>query len=126
MYLSTAEVNLYLAELKLLSQGQDIGFSGNAESYLKKGVEYSMRAYDKLAGLNHIPYYDNTFGQDKFDVTIKDVYKRQDQLHDITIAAYKAQGYTYQGTNAKNPQVLHDERVWMDKENPDFGNGPKN
>ena len=35
-------------------------------------------------------------------------------------------GYTYQGTNAKNPQVLHDERVWMDKENPDFGNGPKN
>ena len=49
-----------------------------------------------------------------------------DQLHDITIAAYKAQGYTYQGTNAKNPQVLHDERVWMDKENPDFGNGPKN
>ena len=71
LYLSTAEVNLYLAELKLLSQGQDIGFSGNAESYLKKGVEYSMRAYDKLAGLNHIPYYDNTFGQDKFDVTIK-------------------------------------------------------
>ena len=47
-YLSTAEVNLYLAELKLLSQGQDIGFSGNAESYLKKGVEYSMRAYDKM------------------------------------------------------------------------------
>lgn len=71
LYLSTAEVNLYLAELKLLSQGQDIGFSGSAESYLKKGVEYSMRAYDKLAGLNHIPYYDNTFGQDKFDVTIK-------------------------------------------------------
>ena len=28
--------------------------------------------------------------------------------------------------NAKNPQVLHDERVWMDKENPDFGKGPKN
>lgn len=70
LYLSTAEVNLYLAELKLLSQGQDIGFSGNAESYLKKGVEYSMRAYDKLAGLNHIPYYDNTFGQDKFDVNL--------------------------------------------------------
>lgn len=36
LYLSTAEVNLYLAELKLLSQGQDIGFSGSAESYLKR------------------------------------------------------------------------------------------
>lgn len=71
LYLSTAEVNLYLAEFKLLSKGEDIGFSGNAESYLRKGVEYSVRAYDKLAGLNHIPYYDNTFGQDKHDVSIK-------------------------------------------------------
>lgn len=71
LYLSTAEVNLYLAEFKELSQGTDIGFSGTAESYLKKGVEYSIRAYDKLAGLNHIPYYDNTFSQDKYDVSIK-------------------------------------------------------
>lgn len=71
LYLSTAEVNLYLAEFKELSQGTDIGFSGTAESYLKKGVEYSVRAYDKLAGLNHIPYYDNTFSQDKYDVSIK-------------------------------------------------------
>lgn len=71
LYLSTAEVNLYLAEFKELSQGADIGFPGTAESYLKKGVEYSVRAYDKLAGLNHIPYYDNTFSQDKYDVSIK-------------------------------------------------------
>lgn len=71
MYLSSAEVNLYLAEFKLLSKGQDIGFAGSAESYLRKGVELSLRAYDKLAGLNHIPYYDNTFSQDKHDVSIK-------------------------------------------------------
>lgn len=71
LYMSSAEVNLYLAEFKTLSQGADIGFSGDAESYLKKGVECSVRAYDKLAGLNHVPYYDNTFGQDKYDVSIK-------------------------------------------------------
>lgn len=71
LYLSTAEVNLYLAEFKLLAQGKDIGFSGSAESYLKKGVEYSVRAYDQLANLNKIPYYHSTFEQDKFDKSIK-------------------------------------------------------
>lgn len=48
-----------------------------------------------------------------------------DQLYQITIDAYKAQGYTYSGTNAKNPETLSKERVWMDQENPDFGAGPK-
>ena len=71
LYLSTAEVNLYLAEFKLLAQGKDIGFSNSAESYLKKGTEYSVRAYDKLANLNKIPYYHQTFEQDKFDKSIK-------------------------------------------------------
>lgn len=71
LYLSTGEVNLYLAEFKLLAQGQDIGFAGSAESYLKKGVELSVRAYDKLADLNKIPYYHWTFEQDKHDKSIK-------------------------------------------------------
>lgn len=71
LYLSTAEVNLYLAEFKLLAQGKDIGFGGSAESYLKKGAEYSVRAYDQLANLNKIPYYHSTFEQDKFDKSIK-------------------------------------------------------
>ncbi len=48
-----------------------------------------------------------------------------DLLHDITIEAYKAQGFTYSGTNSKNPETLQNERVWMDKENPSLGNGPK-
>ncbi len=71
LYFSTAEVNLYLAEFKLLAQGKDIGFAGSAESYLKKGAEFSVRAYDKLADLNKIPYYHVTFEQDKFDKSIK-------------------------------------------------------
>ena len=48
-----------------------------------------------------------------------------DQLYNITIEAYKAQGYTYSGTNSKNPEVLEKERVWMDTENPSLGKGPK-
>ena len=47
-----------------------------------------------------------------------------DLLRDITIAAYKAQGFTY-GTNSNDPSVLNTERVTYDKENPQFGEGPK-
>lgn len=50
---------------------------------------------------------------------------QSDLLHDITIAAYEAQGYTYSGVNSNNPENLHNERTWMDQENPDFGTGPK-
>lgn len=53
MFLSTAEVNLYLAELKLYGAN----LPQSAETYYNKGVEMSVRAYDKLARLNRIPYY---------------------------------------------------------------------
>jgi len=55
-YLSTAEVNLYLAEFKLLGAN----LPGSADSYFKKGVEMSVRLLDRLAGLNRIPYYAET------------------------------------------------------------------
>lgn len=202
LYFSAAETNLILAEFKLLGAN----LPKTAQEYLTAGVTASVKGYDYVAGLNHIPYYDNAYAKDKHDVSIKlqdkwltamlehDAFKltgdqasdlekvyiqqyihyfnapidqyvnimrsgvpetgskilpretfdplnvdkyyiprrfavseplESDQLHDITIKAYKAQGYTYSGTNAKNPQTLSTERVWMDKENPEFGKGPK-
>ena len=50
---------------------------------------------------------------------------KSDQLYDISVAAYQAQGYTYSGVDSNNPENLHNERTWMDQENPDFGAGPK-
>ncbi len=50
---------------------------------------------------------------------------RTDQLHDITIEAYEAQGYSY-GTDNADPDKLNTQRVWVDKNNPQFGDGPKN
>lgn len=47
-----------------------------------------------------------------------------DQLHDITLEALKAQGFSYGSDNA-DPAVLNAQRVWYDKENPQFGEGPK-
>lgn len=47
-----------------------------------------------------------------------------DLLHDITLEAIKAQGYSY-GTDNADPGKLNSQRVWYDKENPQFGAGPK-
>ena len=47
-----------------------------------------------------------------------------DQLYDITVEAYKAQGFSY-GTDNADPEKLNSQRVWYDKENPQFGEGPK-
>lgn len=47
-----------------------------------------------------------------------------DKMRDITIKAYEDQGFSY-GKTAADPTVLNTERVWMDKENPQFGEGPK-
>lgn len=64
-YLSTAEINLYLAEFKVL--GANLPLS--AEAYFKKGVEMSVKLYNKLADANKIPYYIESTGLDH-DATI--------------------------------------------------------
>ncbi|QZT37161.1 SusD/RagB family nutrient-binding outer membrane lipoprotein [Halosquirtibacter xylanolyticus] len=54
--MSSAEVNLYLAEFKLL--GANI--SGTAQEYLRKAVTTSIKQADFIAGNNGMPYYSET------------------------------------------------------------------
>lgn len=65
-YMSAAEVNLYLAEFKVLDFP---GVSGSAAEYYKKAIEYSVLMYDNLAKENRIPYYYETTGLPT-DITI--------------------------------------------------------
>jgi len=60
MYMSTAEVNLYLAEFKLLGAN----LPKTAAEYFNKGVRASVEEYDRLASLNKIPYYGKTYDYD--------------------------------------------------------------
>jgi hypothetical protein len=61
MYYTTAEVNLYLAELKLLGAS----LPQTAQEYYTTGVKASVEAYNRVAGLNKIPYYGTTYGYDE-------------------------------------------------------------
>ena len=191
---SAAETNLYLAELKLL--GADLLQS--AGYYFRRGVELSVRLYDRLALLNKIPYYEPHAGFDPLDASIalqeneitplltkytlagsvneqlEQIYLQQyihhiytpnellvtvrrsgyprkgssliewaefnsfdaaypiprrlpiptpsptDQMHGIKTASYNSQGFT---SGVNTPQVLNSQRVWYDKNAPEYGGG---
>ena len=66
LHYSSAEVALYLAELKLLGAN----LPGSAESYYQEGIRLSVQEYDKLASLNQIPYYSSVYDKE-FEKTIK-------------------------------------------------------
>jgi len=86
MYMTTAEVNLYFAELKLL--GADI--PGTAQDYLQKAVEYSVRAYDRVAALNKVPYYGTTYGYDDLEEVID--LKESEVAHILSQPDYNLTG----------------------------------
>ena len=60
MYLTAAEVNLYLAEFKALGAS----LPQSAEYYYNRGVRFSVETYDALAAANKIPYYGTTYDYD--------------------------------------------------------------
>ena len=66
MYMTTGEVNLYLAEFKLL--GANI--PGQAKDYFNKAIKASVEEYDRLASLNKIPYYGTTYDYDVHEKAI--------------------------------------------------------
>ncbi len=66
MYMSTSEVNLYLAEFKLL--GANLPLS--ASDYFNKALKASVEEYDRLAELNKIPYYGKTYDYDPHEKVI--------------------------------------------------------
>ncbi len=76
LFMSSAEVNLYLAELKLLGAN----LPKSAEEYYNAGVRQSVEAYDNLANLNRIPYYHTTY--DEYDASIALINGEVDKMMD--------------------------------------------
>ena len=66
MYMSTAEVNLYLAEFKLLGAS----LPKTAQEYFNKAITASVEEYNRLAALNKIPYYGKTYDYDPNEAPI--------------------------------------------------------
>lgn len=65
-YFSAGEVNLLLAEFKLLGAN----LPKSAQEYMTEGVRASMKVYDDVAAKNKLPYYEAPYTNDKFDAVI--------------------------------------------------------
>jgi len=114
--------------------------SGDAleKVYLQQYVNYTLTPYDVWTTVRRagIPKRDSPYlAWEPFmprgggsEMVIPRRYKANLPLEDDLnyankMAALEEQGFT-PGVN--DPNVLHDERLWFDKENPDYGMGPKN
>lgn len=67
LFMSSGEVNLYLAELAQLGV-----ISGSAKAYYEAGVRNSVTEWDKIAGLNLIPYYAEKYDPNEELIALKD------------------------------------------------------
>ena len=62
MYISAAEVNLYLAEFAMLNNDESA-----AEKYYNKALAFSVQEYAKLAELNQVAYHSSVKGNFAYD-----------------------------------------------------------
>lgn len=60
LHFSSGEVQLYLAELKLIGAT----LPQSADTYFKEGIRLSVEEYNRLAELNKIPYYSSVYDRD--------------------------------------------------------------
>lgn len=67
LHFSSAETNLYLAELSLLGAT----LPQSAESYFEQGIRLSVSEYDRLASLNKIPYYSSAYDPKETTISLK-------------------------------------------------------
>ena len=67
LHFSSAEVHLYLAELKLVGAN----LPQSAAEYFQQGVKLSVEEYDRLASLNKIPYYNNKYDETEATLELK-------------------------------------------------------
>lgn len=100
MYMTTAEVNLYLAEFKLLGAN----LPENAQDYFDKAVRASVAEYDRLASLNKIPYYGTTYNYDPNEKAI-------DLLPGEIDAMMSHQDYQLTGNKAKDLEKVYIQQI---------------
>ncbi|MDY4552595.1 MAG: SusD/RagB family nutrient-binding outer membrane lipoprotein [Parabacteroides sp.] len=98
MYMSAAEVNLYLAEFAMLN-----GDEASAKSHYEKALEFSCQSYDALARDNQVAYYSTVqgcFGYDENEGAI--------DLKDGEIAEMmSSQEYAFTGTATEKLEKIY-------------------
>ena len=98
MYMSAAEVNLYLAEFAMLDNNE-----AQAKAYYEKALELSVMEFDKLSELNKIAYRKSIAGCFTYDANEKPI-----DLQDGEIEAMLATpNYSFTGTAQEKLEKIY-------------------
>lgn len=100
MYLSGAEVNLYLAEFAMLA-----GDENKAETHYNKALRLSVQEYNKLAALNQVAYHSSVTGNFNYDPNEGAI-----DLKDGEIEAMMAGDDAYSFTGTANEKL---EKIYL-------------
>ena len=99
MYLSGAEVNLYLAEFAMLNNNES-----KAETHYNKALQLSVQEYDKLAGLNQVAYHSSVTGNFNYDPNEGAIDLKEGEI-EAMMAGDDA--YSFTGTAAEKLEKIY-------------------
>lgn len=98
MYLSAAEVNLYLAEFAMLA-----GNEGEAKTFYEKALRCSVESNDKLAAANKIAYYSSEKGCFGYDPNEGAIDLKAGEIETML----QQPGYAFTGTAAEKLEKIY-------------------
>lgn len=99
MYLSGAEVNLYLAEFAMLN-----GNENKAETHYNKALKLSVQEYDKLAALNQVAYHSSVTGNFNYDPNEGAIDLKEGEIEAMMDGD---DGYSFTGTAAEKLEKIY-------------------
>lgn len=98
MYMSAAEVNLYLAEFAMLN-GEEV----QAKTYYDKALIFSVQSYDALAKANQVAYYSNVQGCFGYDPNEEAIDLKDGEIESMM----NSDQYAFTGTAAEKLEKIY-------------------
>ncbi len=98
LYLSAAEVNLYLAEFAMLN-----GDEAKAATHYNKALSLSVQEYDRLAALNQVAYHSSVVGNFKYDPNEVAIDLKDGEIE----AMMEGAEYAFTGTAAEKLEKIY-------------------
>ncbi len=98
MYLSAAEVNLYLAEFAMLS-----GREADAKNFYERALSFSVQSYDALAEANQIAYHSKVQGCFGYDPNEGAIDLQKGEIDTMM----KSEAYAFTGSAAEKLEKIY-------------------
>jgi hypothetical protein len=138
-----AVIDLKDGEIETMLANDDYQLTGSAAEqlekvYLQQMLNFTLYPYDAFVTSRRsgLPKFGSKFiaREDFSTVPVEQIPRRMHTgvpnttslMYDVTVESLKAQGFTATAQGDVNTTILNSERVWQDKNAPQWGAGPNN